>query len=102
LVKCRIYRRLNAHFTAKVTAVTCLQLIVNWLLGVDRLGLLAFNLAINDGCGFRYSNVDFGGQSGFKLFAFDVPLCPLKIRSRVKRPDQPFFALSRPSTWKTN
>jgi hypothetical protein len=79
LVKCRIYRRLNAHFTAKVTAVTCLQLVVNRLLGVDRLWLLAFNFAINDGCGLGYSNVDLGGQSGFKLFACNVPLRPLKI-----------------------
>jgi hypothetical protein len=79
LVKCRIYRRLNAHFTAKVTAVTCLQLIVHWLLGVDRLGLLAFNLAINDGCGFRYSNIDFGGQCGLELLSCNVPLRSLKI-----------------------
>jgi hypothetical protein len=70
---------LNAHFTAKVTAVTCLQLVVNRLLGVDRLWLLEFNLAVNDGCGLGYSNVDFGGQGSFKLFALDVPLCPLKI-----------------------
>jgi hypothetical protein len=91
-------RGLDAHLTAQVTAVTCLQLIVNRLLGADRLGLLAFNLAINDGCGFRYSNVDLGGQSSFKLFALDVPLCPLKIRSRIKLPDQPFFGLSRPNT----
>jgi hypothetical protein len=43
------------------------------------LWLLAFNLAINDGGGLGYSNVDLGGQGGLKLFAFDVPLCPLKI-----------------------
>jgi hypothetical protein len=70
---------LKAHLTAKVAAVTCLQLIVDWLLCVDRLWLLAFNLAINDGGGLGYSNIDFGGQGGLKLFAFDVPLCPLKI-----------------------
>jgi hypothetical protein len=93
---------LDAHLTAKVAAVTCLQLIVNWLLGVDRLWLLAFNLAVNDGCGLGYSNVDLGGKGGFKLLAFDVPLCPLKIRARIKLPDQPFFDLSRPSTWNTN
>jgi hypothetical protein len=85
---------LNAHFTAKVTAVACLQLVINRLLGVDRFGFLAFDLAINDGCGLSYSNVNFGGQRGFKLFAFDVPLCPLKIRPRVKLPDQPFFGFS--------
>ena len=95
-------RGLNAHLTAKIAAVTCLQLIVNWLLGVDRLWLLAFNLAVNDGGGLGYSNVDLGGKGGFKLLAFDVPLCPLKIRARIKLPDQPFFDLSRPSTWNTN
>jgi hypothetical protein len=89
---------LDAHLAAKVAAVTCLQLIVYWLLCVDRLWLLAFNLAINDGSGLGYSNVDLGGQGSFKLFAFDVPLCPLKIRSRIKLPDQPFFTLSRFST----
>jgi hypothetical protein len=56
-----------------------LQLVVDRLLGVDRLWLLAFNLAINDGCGLSYSNINFGGQRGFKLLTFDVPLCPLKI-----------------------
>jgi hypothetical protein len=66
---------LNAHFTAKVTAIACLQLVVDWLLGVDRLRLLAFDLAVNDCRSLGYSNVDFGGQSGFKLFACDVPLC---------------------------
>jgi hypothetical protein len=79
-----------------------LQLVVNRLLCVDRLGFLAFNLAVNDGCGFRYSYIDLGGQCGFKLLALDVPLCPLKIRARIKLPDQPFFGLSRPSSWKTN
>jgi hypothetical protein len=85
---------LNAHFTAKVTAVACLQLVVYRLLGVDRFWLLAFNLAINDGCGLSYSNVNFGGQCSLELFACDVPLCPLKIRTRVERPDQPFFGFS--------
>jgi len=70
---------LDAHLTAKVAAVACLQLVVNRLLGVNRLWLLAFNLAINDGCGLSYSNINLGGQGGFKLLAFDVPLCPLKI-----------------------
>jgi hypothetical protein len=70
---------LNAHFAAKVTAVTCLQLVVNRLLGVDRLWFLAFNLAVNDGCGLGYSNVDFGGQGGLELLSCNVPLCPLKI-----------------------
>jgi hypothetical protein len=70
---------LNAHFTAKVTAVACLQLIVDWLLGVDRLGLLAFDLAVNDGCGLGYSNINFGGQSGLELLSCNVPLSPLKI-----------------------
>jgi hypothetical protein len=60
---------LNAHLTAQVAAVTCLQLIVNWLLGVDRLGLLAFNLAVNDGGGFSYSNVDLGGQGALELLS---------------------------------
>jgi hypothetical protein len=77
-----------------------LQLVVYRLLGVDRFGFLAFDLAVNDSRSFRYSNVNLGGQRGLKLFAFDVPLCPLKIRPCVKRPDQPFFALSRFSTWK--
>jgi hypothetical protein len=70
---------LDAHFTAKVAAVACLQLLVYRLLGVDRLWLLAFDLAINDGCGLGYSNINFGGQRGLKLLTFDVPLCPLKI-----------------------
>jgi hypothetical protein len=70
---------LNAHFTAKVAAVACLQLVVNRLLGVNRLWLLAFNLAINDGGGLGYSNVNFGGQGALELLSFDVPLCPLKI-----------------------
>jgi hypothetical protein len=85
---------LNAHFTAKVAAVACLQLVVYRLLGVNRLWLLAFDLAVNDGCGLGYSNVDLGGQRCLELFACDVPLCPLKIRARIKRPDQPFFGLS--------
>jgi hypothetical protein len=91
---------LNAHFTAKVAAVTCLQLVVDRLLAVNRLWLLAFNFAVNDGRGLSYSNVNLGGQRGLELFTFDVPLCPLKIRTRIKLPDQPFFDLSRPSTWK--
>jgi hypothetical protein len=91
---------LNAHFTAKVATVACLQLVVNRLLGVDRLWLLAFNFAINDGCGLGYSNVDLGGQCCLELFTCDVPLCPLKIRPRIKRPDQPFFGLSVRRTWK--
>jgi len=70
---------LDAHLTAKVAAVACLQLVVYRLLGVDRLWLLAFDLAVNDGCGLGYSNINFGGQAGLKLLAFDVPLCPFKI-----------------------
>ena len=93
---------MDAHFTAKVAAVACLQLVVNRLLGVDRLGFLAFDLAINDGCGLGYSNVDLGGQCGLKLLAFDVPLCPLKIRSRIKLPDQPFFGFSVRRIWNTS
>jgi hypothetical protein len=85
---------LNAHFTAKVAAVTCLQLVVDGLLGVDRLRLLAFDLAVNDGCGLSYSNINFGGQRCLELLSCDVPLCPLKIRARVERPDQPFFGFS--------
>jgi hypothetical protein len=85
---------LDAHLTAKVAAVACLQLVVNRLLGVDRLWLLAFDLTVNDGCGLSYSNVDLGGQGGFKLLTFDVPLCPFKIRARIKLPDQPFFGFS--------
>jgi hypothetical protein len=60
---------LKAHLTAQVAAVTCLQLIVNWLLGVDRLGLLAFNLAIDDGGGLGYSNVDLGGQCALEFLS---------------------------------
>jgi hypothetical protein len=71
-----------------------LQFVVDWLLGVDRFRFLAFNLAVNDSRRFRYSYIDLGGQGGFKLLAFDVPLCPLKIRARVERPDQPFFGFS--------
>jgi hypothetical protein len=93
---------LNAHFTAQVAAVACLQLVVYRLLGVDRLRFLAFDLAIDNGCGLGHSNVNLGGQGGFKLLTFDVPLCPLKIRPRIKLPDQPFFDLSSPSTWKTS
>jgi hypothetical protein len=85
---------LNAHFTAKVAAIARLQLVVYRLLGVDRLWFLAFDLAVNDGCGLSYSNINFGGQGGFKLLTFDVPLCPLKIRARIKLPDQPFFGFS--------
>jgi hypothetical protein len=70
---------LNAHFTAKVAAVTCLQLVVHRLLGVDRLWFLAFNLTVNDSRSLNYSNINFGGQRSLKLFACDVPLCPLKI-----------------------
>ena len=85
---------MDAHLTAKVAAIACLQLVIYRLLGVDRLWLLAFDLAINDGCGLGYSNVNLGGQGGFKLLTFDVPLCPLKIRARIKLPDQPFFGFS--------
>jgi hypothetical protein len=66
---------LDAHLTAKVAAVTCLQLIVDRLLGVDRFGFLAFDLTVNNGRGLRYSHVNLGGQGSFKLFALDVPLC---------------------------
>jgi hypothetical protein len=93
---------LDAHLTAKVAAVACLQLVVYRLLGVDRLWFLAFNLAVNDGCGFCYSNVNLGGQGGLKLLAFDVPLCPLKIRARIKLPDQPFFGFSDRRIWNTS
>jgi hypothetical protein len=93
---------LDAHLTAKVAAVACLQLVVDWLLGVNRLWLLAFNLAVNDGCGLSYSNVNLGGQRGLKLLAFDVPLCPLKIRARIKLPDQPFFGFSDRRIWNTS
>ena len=93
---------MNAHFTAKVAAVACLQLVVNRLLGVDRFWFLAFDLAVNDSRSLGYSNVDLGGQGGFKLLTFDVPLCPLKIRSRVKRPDQPFFGFSERRIWNTS
>jgi len=85
---------LDAHLTAKVAAVACLQLVVNRLLGVDRLRLLAFDLAVNDCRSLGYSNVNLGGQRSLELFTFDVPLCPLKIRSRVERPDQAFFGFS--------
>jgi hypothetical protein len=70
---------LNAHFTTKVTAIACLQLVVDWLLGVDRLGFLAFDLAVDDSRSLGHSNVDLGGQRCLELFACDVPLCPLKI-----------------------
>jgi hypothetical protein len=75
-----------------------LQLVVYRLLGVDGLRFLAFDLAVDNSRSLSYSNIDLGGQRGFELFAFDVPLCPLKIRPCVERPDQPFFALSRFST----
>jgi hypothetical protein len=58
------------------------------------LRLLAFNLAVDNSRSLGHSNVNFGGQGGFKLLAFDVPLCPLKIRPRIKLPDQPFFGFS--------
>jgi hypothetical protein len=93
---------LDAHLTAKVAAIACLQLVVNRLLGVDRLWLLAFDFAVNDCRSFGYSNVNLGGQGGFKLFTFDVPLCPLKIRARIKLPDQPFFGFSDRRIWKTS
>jgi hypothetical protein len=93
---------LDAHLTAKVTAVACLQLVVNRLLGVDRLRLLAFDLAVNDSRSLGYSNVNFGGQRGLELLTFDVPLCPLKIRSRIKLPDQPFFGFSDRRIWNTS
>jgi hypothetical protein len=78
---------LDAHFTAKVAAVTCLQLVVYRLLSVNRFWILAFNLAVNDCRSLGYSNINLGGQGGFKLFTFDIPLCPLKIRARIKLPD---------------
>ena len=93
---------MDAHLTAKVAAVACLQLVVDRLLGVDRLGFLAFDLAVNDCRSFCYSNVDLGGQSGFQLLAFDVPLCPLKIRPRIKLPDQAFFGFSALRIWNTS
>jgi hypothetical protein len=52
---------LNAHFTAKVAAVACLQLVVDRLLGVDLFGFLAFNLAVNDSRSLGYSNINLGG-----------------------------------------
>jgi hypothetical protein len=85
---------LDAHLAAKVAAVACLQLVVNRLLGVDGFGFLAFDLAVNDCRSFGYSNINLGGQRGLKLLTFDVPLCPLKIRSRIKLPDQPFFGFN--------
>ena len=85
---------LDTHLTAKIAAIACLQLVVNWLLGIDRFWFLAFDLAVNDSRSLGYSNINFGGQSGFKLLTFDVPLCPLKIRARIKLPDQPFFGFS--------
>jgi hypothetical protein len=68
---------LKAHFTAKVAAVTCLQLVVYRLLGVDGLRFLAFDLAVNDSRSLSHSNVDLSGQGGLKLLTFDVPLCLL-------------------------
>jgi hypothetical protein len=93
---------LDAHLTAKIAAIACLQLVIYRLLGVNRLWLLAFNLAVNDGCGLSHSNVNLGGQRGLKLLAFDVPLCPLKIRARIKLPDQPFFGFSDRRIWNTS
>jgi hypothetical protein len=66
---------LDAHLTAKVAAVACLQLVVNRLLGVDRFWFLAFDLAVNNGRGLRYSNVDLGRQCCLELFTCDVTLC---------------------------
>jgi hypothetical protein len=66
---------LKAHFTAKVAAVTCLQLVVYRLLGVDGLWFLAFDFAVDDSRSIGYGNVDLGRQGSFKLLAFDVPLC---------------------------
>jgi hypothetical protein len=85
---------LDAHLTAKIAAIACLQLVVNRLLGVDRFGFLAFDLAVNDCRSLSYSNVNFGGQAGLEFFTFDVPLCPFKIGARIKLPDQPFFGFS--------
>jgi hypothetical protein len=68
---------LKAHFTAKVTAVACLQLVVDRLLGVNGFWLLAFDLAVNDSRSLSHSNVDLSGQGGLKLLTFDVPLCLL-------------------------
>jgi hypothetical protein len=85
---------LDTHLTAKIAAIACLQLVVNWLLGIDRFWFLAFDLAVNDSRSLGYSNINFGGQGGFKLLTFDVPLCPLKIRARIKLPDQPFFGFN--------
>jgi hypothetical protein len=85
---------LNPHLAAKVTAVTCLQLIIDWLLGVDRFWFLEFDLAVNDGRGLRYSHINLGRQSGLELFTCDVPLCLFQIAATVKRPDQAFFGFS--------
>ena len=93
---------LKAHFTANVAAVACLQLVVYRLLGVDGLRFLAFDLAVDDSRSLGYSNVDLNGQGGLKLFAFDVPLCPLKIRPCVERPDQAFFGFSVRKIWNTS
>jgi hypothetical protein len=93
---------LNAHFTAKVAAVACLQLVVYRLLGVDRFGFLAFDLAVDNSRSLGYSNVNLGGQRGLELLAFDVPLCPLKIRPCVERPDQAFFGFSVRKIWNTS
>ena len=79
-----------------------MQLVVDRRFGVDRLGFLAFDLAVNNCRSLGYSNVDLGGQCGFKLLAFDVPLCPIKIRSRIKLPDQPFFGFSDRRIWNTS
>ena len=93
---------MDAHFTAKVAAVACLQLVVYRLLGVDRFGFLAFDLAVNDSRSLGYSNVDLGGQRGLELLPFNVPLCPLKIRARIKLPDQAFFGFSVRRIWNTS
>jgi hypothetical protein len=66
---------LKAHFTAKVAAVACLQLVVYRLLGVDGLRFLAFDLAVDDSRSIGYGNVNLGRQCGFELFTCDVPLC---------------------------
>ena len=93
---------MDAHLTAKVAAIACLQLVVNRLLGIDRLWFLAFNLAVNDSRSLGYSNINLGGQGGLKLLTFNVPLCPLKIRARIKLPDQSFFGFSVRRIWKTS
>jgi hypothetical protein len=66
---------LDTNLAAKVAAVTCLQLVVDRLLGVDRFWFLAFDLTVNNGRGLRYSNVDLGRQCRLELFTCDVTLC---------------------------